>query len=68
MKINRNHSGTTPFERLRIGDVFTFEEHIYMVTNSESGDTIVDLESGEMTYIDGIELVTLHPNANMNLE
>lgn len=67
MNINRNYSGTTRFKQLKIGDVFTFDDRVYMVTNSDSGDTVVDLGNGEMTYIDGDVIVIPHPTATLNL-
>lgn len=68
MKINRNYSATTTFKQLKIGDVFTFDDVAYMVTDSESGNGVVDLESGEMTYFNGDEIIIPHPNVTLNLE
>ena len=57
----------TTFKMLEIGDLFTFEGSLYMMTDSDSDMRVVNLWSGEMTKMDKDETVILHRGVSLKM-
>lgn len=57
MKVERHSSTKVPFNTLKLGEVFSFEDCIYMKMGDVCGYNAVDLENGAVAIVGSFAIV-----------